>query len=165
MSKLLDMDKIKKQADSEKLKIELKKHPVKGFGLFAKRLIKKGEIIAFYKITVYSAIKYNSSTNNTYTFNVYKKDGTENKKYIGDIDSTSFPKSINNISFLAPFANEPSTNETINAEMDYNLDENYKNKKIVKIGDSLIYNLVAIKNIKKGDEILWDYGDEYVRDY
>ena len=49
--------------------------------------------------------------------------------------------------------------------MDYNLDENYKNKKIVKIGDSLIYNLVAIKNIKKGDEILWDYGDEYVRDY
>ena len=163
----LDMNLIQKQASTPNLKIELKKHQVKGYGLFAKKLIKKGEVIAFYKVTVYYAARYKSPTNNIYTFNVYKLDGNENKRYIGDIDNNSFPKPINNISFLAPFANEPSEkeNEVINSEMDYNLDENYKNRKIVKVGDTLIYNLIALKNIKKGEEVLWYYGDEYVRDY
>ena len=39
----LDMNLIQKQASTPNLKIELKKHQVKGYGLFAKKLIKKGE--------------------------------------------------------------------------------------------------------------------------
>lgn len=163
MDNIIDITNIKKQNKNKK--VALKKHSVKGMGLFALQPIKKGEIIAYYKVTIHEHGKYKSPTNNVYTFNIYRKSGTDIKKYIGDIDNNSFPKEIDGVSFLAPFANEPSIGEKSNAEIDLDLDENYKNRRFVKAGENMIYKLVAIKNIKKGEEILWYYGDQYIRNY
>ena len=164
MDNIIDINKVKKQNKNKK--VILKKHSIKGMGLFALQSIKKGELIAYYKVTIHEYQKYKSPTNNVYTFNIYRKNETDIKKYIGDIDNNSFPNiNITDISFLAPFANEPSIGEKSNAEVDLDLDENYKNRKFVKTGEFMIYKLVAIKDIKKGEEILWYYGDQYVRNY
>lgn len=161
----LDINKIKKQASTSSIKVILKKHYNKGMGLFAKQAIKKDEVIAYYKVTIFETKKYDSPTKNVYTFNIYRKNESEIKKYIGDIDDSSFPKPLNNISYLAPFANEPSIGEKSNAEMDLNLEENYKDIKYAKAGEHMVYKLMAIRDIKKGEEILWYYGDDYYRNY
>jgi hypothetical protein len=161
----LDIDTIKKRTSNKYVKVQLKKHPIKGIGLYATQNIQKNEVIAHYKITVYLYKNYDSPTKNVYTFNVYRKNGTDIKKYIGDISNDSFVKPVKNISFLAPFANEPSIGEKSNAEMELNLENNYKDRSHVNVGDTLIYNLVAIRDIKKGEEILWYYGEQYNRDY
>jgi hypothetical protein len=169
MNTLKNFDKLVKKIikrDSKyDLKVQLKEHPIKNTGLFAIKPIKKGEVIAHYKIGVYVYKGYTSPTNNVYTFNVYRKSGSDIKKYVGDINEHSFPLPINNIPFWGPFANEPSKGEVSNAEIDLNLDANYASRKTVKEGDTLVYDLVAIKNIKKGDEILWYYGEDYLRNY
>lgn len=159
------VDKLKRKERLYRTKVELKEHPIKGMGLFARDKFKKGDIIAYYKVTVYDADKYISPTHNVYTFHIYRKNGAYIKKYIGDIDKSSFPNPVNGISFLGPFANEPSVGETSNAEVDLNLDENYSDRRWLRAGDTVIYNVIAIKTIKKGDEILWYYGDDYLRNY
>ena len=165
---LLDLDRILKETpDVKKLKVTLKKDKIKGTGLYATKGIKKGEIIAYYKIKVFNFDKYDSPTNNVYTFDVYTSKGNDSKTFIGDLDEDSFPPPLNGISFWAPFANEPTTKQKTNAEMDTNIDANYKDKgrKRVREGDSLIYELVAKRYIKPGEEIMWYYGEDYERDY
>lgn len=164
--KLLDIERVKRKTPNlNKLKVTLKNHPIKGGALYAIKPIKKGELIAYYKIRLFRLDEYDSPTNNMYTFDVYTKSGNSSRKLIGDIDLTSFPDPINNIPFWAPFANEPMKNQKCNAEIDHNVKENYKNRKIAKAGSVLIYKLVATRNIARNDEITWYYGDNYERDY
>ena len=163
-AKLLNMNRIlKKTQNKHKLKVTLKK-TFKGNSLFATMPIRKGELIAYYKVTVFK-VGHNSPTNNMYTFDIYTKSGNTSRAYIGDIDLTSFPDPLNGISYWAPFANEPSEDQTINAEIKENLKWNYRNKKRVNAGHSMVYNLVATRYIKKGEEIVWYYGKGYARDY
>lgn len=166
--RLLDINRLKKEIPNLRdLKVVLKKDPVKGVGLFAKKNIKKNEVIAYYKIQVFNYKTYKSPTNNVYTFNIYRKNGSEIKNLIGDITVDSFPSPVKNISYWAPFANEPSLekDEVSNAEVDLDLENNYKNRKTVKVGDTMVYKLVATKDINRGDEIMWYYGEDYIRDY
>src|SRR3990172_11300465 len=91
MEKLLNMDRILKETpNKDKLKVTLKKDKIKGTGLFAKKGISKGEIIAYYKIKVFNFKKYDSPTNNKYTFDVYTNKGNDSKIFIGDIYEGSF---------------------------------------------------------------------------
>lgn len=164
--KLLDPDRILKSTPNlKKLKITLKKDSMKGTSLYATEQIKKNETVAYYKIRVFRYKKYESPTDEVYTFDVYDKEGDDIYKYIGDIDLTSFPKPVNGITFWGPFANEPSVDQEANCRISMNLDANYKNRKKVKVGSSLIYKLVAIKDIEPGEEIMWYYGKDYIRDY
>jgi hypothetical protein len=148
-------------------KVTLKQIPNKGIGLISTQNIAKGEIIAYYKITVFSRNKYISPTNEIYSFAIYRKNGEEYKRIIGDIDETSFPPPQNGITFWAPFANEPSVGQAINAQIDTNKNGNFfrLGRNYAQLGDDLIYNLVAIKDIPTGEEILWYYGGSYERDY
>ena len=166
--KLLDINRImRKTPNMDKLKVELINSKMKGNSLVATKKIKRKEIIAYYKVTVFDFEEYDSPTDNIYTFNVYDKKGYTMDELIADIDEESFPKPINNITFWAPFANEPSLTEEANSEMDYNIKYNYKNikRKKAKPGDVMIYKLIATKNINPGDEIMWYYGKDYIRDY
>jgi hypothetical protein len=48
----------------------------------------------------------------------------------------------------------------------YNADVDASNDKvIVKEGDTLTYTVYALKNIKKGEEVMWCYGSSYGRSY
>ena len=151
--------------DKHKLKVTLKETEEKGVGLFATKEIKKGETIAYYKIKVFRTKDYESPTNFVYSFEVYRKNEQAYKRLIGDIYEGSFPEPINNIPFWAVFCNEPSRNERVNCDIDVNTRENYMYRTATKIGDTMIYKLVATKMIRPGEEILWYYGPEYARNY
>ena len=163
---LLDYKKILNSTQNKKdLSVTLKSNKEKGVGLYATKPIQKGEIIAYYKIKLFKESTYQSTTNYMYSFEVYKKDGNIYKRLIGDIDLNSFPEPLNDITFWAPFANEPSIGQKSNANIDMNLKDNYKNRTKVIEGNVLIYKLVAKRYIEKGEEILWYYGDDYNRNY
>ena len=164
--KLLDMDRILRETkNKDKLKVTLKKDKIKGTGIYATKPIKKGETVVYYKMTVFKHDTYKSPTNNIYTFTIYTAGGNPSNAFMGDIDLTSFPPPKDNIPFWGPFSNEPSGDQRVNAEIDTDQKYNYKNKKKAKLGDSMVYSLIATRNIKPGEEVVWYYGEDYKRDY
>lgn len=162
----MDYSKIlAKTKDKEKLKVTLRKTKEKGVGLFATKQIKDGEDIAYYKIKVFRKKGYKSPTNSVYLFEVYRQNGKSYKTLIGDIDKDSFPQVVNNVPFWAPFANEPTTCESTNSEIEIDLKNNYKTRNYSSPGENMIYKLVATRDIEPGEEILWYYGEDYERGY
>mgnify|MGYP006308700553 CR=1 FL=1 len=98
--KLLNINRIKKNTkDLDKLKVTLKKDKLKGVGLYATKPIKKGELIAYYKLKTFSFKKYESPTDMVYSFEVYTKRGKESKRLIADICLESIPKPKKNIPY------------------------------------------------------------------
>jgi|688.fasta_scaffold288107_2 hypothetical protein len=163
---LLNIDRLLGNTENkENLKVTLKKDQIKGTGMYATQFIKKEELIAYYKVLVYNYKKYNSPTNYIYAFDIYNKSGKESKYLIGDIYLDSFPEPVNNVPFWAPFVNEPSIGQQINAKIDLNFEENYKNKNRIKDGSEIIYKLIAFEDIFPGDEITIYYGEDYPRTY
>lgn len=167
-NRLLDIDRILKTTKNKKdLKITLKKDSIKGTCVYATKFIEFGELIAYYKIRVFNEATYDSLTNYIYAFSIYGVSGKQSAHLIGDIDPQSIPPPSNNIPYWGMLVNEPSDNQDINAEVDPNIEENYKNKKIkrVKAGTYLIYKIIASRDINAGEEITVYYGDNYERDY
>jgi hypothetical protein len=163
---LLNISLIKKNTPNlENLKVTLRKKGVKGNSLFATKHIKKGNIIAYYLIKVYSLTKDTGPFGNTYLFTIYTKKGNASNKYTGNLFEGSLPPPRRNIPFWAYFSNEPNMNQQANSYVDNNLKINYKNRNIVKPGDTMIYKLIAARDIKPGEEITWCYGDSYHRNY
>jgi len=166
--RLLDIDRLLKTTKNKNnLKITLKKNPIKGTGIYATEYIEFGETIAYYKIRVFNEATYSSPTNYVYAFSVYGVSGKQSEHLIGDIDIHSIPDPKNNIPFWGMLVNEPSEDQDINAEVDTNIDENYKNKNIkrVKAGTYLVYKIIATRDINIGEEITIYYGDSYERNY
>lgn len=163
---VIDIKEAKKSGKGYDLKVTLKKHPLKGTSLYSKKLIKKGSTVAYYKFLVK---KYDDDfigeKNNMYSMSVYTKTGRFSSKVIGDIYSGSLRKPCRNIPFWAYFSNEPAYPQIENVYLDINLKENYKNRDKVKPGDTMIYKLVALRDIPNGEEITWCYGSAYDRNY
>lgn len=163
---MLDMNNILNNTKNlNNLKVILKKDKTKGTGLYATKFIEKGETIAYYRMKSFNWLKYTSPTHLVYAFDIYTSTGRESKNLIGDIDETSIPAPRNNIPYWAPFVNEPFPNQEINAEIDPDLSYNYRNKQKSVANRYYRYKLVALKDIKPGEEIMIDYGEDYVRDY
>lgn len=159
---LLDPDRILKNTENiGDLKVILRKDEIKGTGLYAVKPIIKDEVIAYYKIKLFTESKYKSPTHFIYTFSVYNSSGRKSLLLIGDIVEDSIPEPENNIPYWAMFANEPSGDQDINSEIDISHD----NTNRLKVGSYLVYKLVATRNIKEGEEITIYYGDEYDRNY
>jgi len=161
----------KKMARGYDLKITLKKN-FKGVSLYSKKPIKKGQVVAYYKFLVHKYDDdYEGVKNNMYTMSIYTKSGRFSSRLIGDIYEGSLRPPRHNIPFWAYFSNEPSKAFNKNKEqrenvyLDINLKENYRNRDKVKEGDTMIYKLVALKNIQPNEEITWCYGDAYDRNY
>lgn len=154
-----------KLIQGKKLAVTLKKDPIKGVGLYATEKIFKYEVIAYYKMKVFS--NKDHETDGVYIFELYKKNGDTYKRLIGDIYEGSFPEPIEGVPFWAPFVNEPNKNEKSNSRIDIDLKGNYQkqNRTHLSLGDTVIYKLVATKTIKPGSEILWYYGSDYSRNY
>ena len=164
--RLLDISRIKKSTkDKEDLKVTLKKSRTKGVGLYATKPIKKGQIVAYYKMKLFKYNTYNSPTKGMYAFTAYNKDGSENESLIGDLYLGSIPAPSRNIPYWALFSNEPSKGQDENAYIDEDISKNFRSRNKLKAGETIIYKLVATRNIKPGEEITWCYGSGYYRNY
>lgn len=165
MEKVLDIRNAKKISRGYDLAVKLRKN-YKGTSLFARKPIKKGKVIAYYKFLVH---KYTDSFHGykkgAYVISIYKKNGHFNPHVIGDIYEGSLVEPKYNIPFWAYFSNEPSKKQKENCELDINLKGNYRKRNKVKSGDSMVYKLRATRDIKSGEEICWCYGGSYGRKY
>jgi hypothetical protein len=146
------------------LSVNLKKGP-KGVSLFAKRPIKKGNIVSYYKFKLFPTKNFKGVKKDMYAMSVYTKNYNFNPRVIGDIFEGSLEPPKYNIPFWAYFSNEPSGNQTENCTINPNLKSNYGNRHTVKEGDTMIYKLIASKDINQGEEIVWCYGKYYNRKY
>ncbi len=168
---VLDRKKLLSETPSDikkKLSVTLKKNKYAGTGLFATKPIKKGKVIAYYKMRVHRDTPkhpYRSPTKCMYCFTVYTKDDHVSSSLMGDLDKESAPLPKNNIPYWAYFSNEPSGKQKENAYIDISLKDNYKDRNRLKHGDFITYKLKASKNIKAGEEVVWCYGSAYARDY
>jgi len=158
LENILDGEYVSRQNRDIPLKVELKRSPVKGFGIYATQPIKDEEVIALYHVT--------------YVIGVYTPSGNESRVWTADIVPESLRPPILSddeeyyIPYWAYFSNEPSPGQTKNAYIDMNEDEIYAERKRIKEGDMITYKLIAIDDINPGEEIVWDYGKEYgERDY
>lgn len=97
---------------------------------------------------------------NMYFFTVCNKKGYAYKKLTGDLYEGSLPKPKNDIPYWGYLSNEPMCDEKYNADADMSND-----KVSVKEGDTLTYTIIAEKDIKKGEEVMWCYGSSYSRTY
>jgi hypothetical protein len=166
MDKLLDINYIKKHTpDYKTLKVALKRDKIKGNSLFANRNIRKGEVLAYYKMRVYNKRTYESPFGNTYLFTVYTKSGRSDNKLVADLYECSIDPPKRGIPYWAYFSNEPSGTQEQNSMIDADEKNNYKNRDRVKQGDTLVYKLIATRSIKRGEEIVWCYGGGYDRNY
>lgn len=164
IAKFLDPSYVKRNTPNvNDLKVTVRKHKQKGVGLFATQTIRKGALIAMYRMTVFRLDTYRSPTKGMYIFTVYTKSGRESNTLIGDLSLESLPSPCRGVPFWAYFSNEPSDGEDANAWIDLNLEQNYKDRSRLKEGDTITYKLRAEKTIQKGEEILWCYGDSYAR--
>lgn len=152
--------------DIHKLNVTLKATK-KGVSVFSTKPIYKGEIVLYYKLKVYSAKNFKSKTKNKYSCTLYSKRGEEITHLIGDIYPNSVPDPLNGIPFWGHFANEPNPDEKVNTELFTNTKYNYQYSNRCKLtpGDTVIYELRAIRYIPPGSEILWNYGPNYERNY
>jgi hypothetical protein len=147
------------------LKVSLKKN-FKGYSLFAKKPIKKGNVIAYYRFLLHKYDdNFRGKKGDMYVMSVYNKSGRFNSNVIGDVYEGSLDLPKRNIPYWAYFSNEPSGKQTENAMLDEDRKGNFKNRDRVKPGDTMTYKLVATRNIKPGEEICWCYGAAYLRDY
>lgn len=163
--------------DKDKLSVTIKKDKIKGASLFATKPIKDGDIIAHYKMKIFTEPKNDESYLSTliykkkvyhvpygkmYNFTVSSKLGYVYKTLCGDLYEGSLSPPKKNIPYWAYFSNEPSPSQKSNSEIVSDNVDNFKNKTTLTEGDTIIYTLVATADIKKGDEILWCYGEGYV---
>uniref|UniRef100_A0A6C0JRB8 SET domain-containing protein n=1 Tax=viral metagenome TaxID=1070528 RepID=A0A6C0JRB8_9ZZZZ len=167
MLKILDYNYVMKNTpDPKSLKVQLKKDKMKGVGLFARKNIKKGEVIAYYRFKLFSTKNFKSKLNNMYTITVYTKDDNASRALIGDLVPESLLEPVKGIPYWAYFSNEPTFGKQHeNCYIDIDLKGNYKNKSRLQAGDFMVYKLRASEDIPAGKEIVWCYGSEFFRDY
>lgn len=168
MRKVFDVKYARQLARGHDLKVKLRKSKMKGTSLYAAKPIKKGNVIAYYKFKVYNENKHRQVKGGMYGMTVYTKSGREARNKIGDIYPGSLARPKRGISYWAYFSNEPAKHprkQKENAYLDINLKQNYRHRSRVRVGDTMVYKLRASKNIKKGEEITWCYGEYYGRNY
>ena len=162
---VLDASHAKKMARGYDLKVTLRKN-YKGYSLFAKDLIRKGNVIAYYKFAVFKYVEnFVGRKNDMYAMSVYTQKERLNPRLIGDIFEGSLEPPKHGIPYWAYFSNEPSGKQQENAHLDINTSYNYRNRSRVKPGDTMVYKLRASRDIMPGEEITWCYGGAYGRDY
>ena len=137
----------------------------KGGSIFATKSIRKDRIITYYKVQVILASEPRIN-NGEYTLTIYDN-STEHKevmKLVGDISLQTLRGLYRGALCLGHFVNETDKGSEPNCYIDYK--DIIYNKKILKVGDILIYKLRASRDIEPEEEITYCYGAHYtVRRY
>ena len=126
------------------MKVKARKFPNRGLGIQAQEDIPAGRVVAYYRVRSVPA-----NTNKKcqeYTVDI----GTERD---GVLDETLVYGVYRNIPYIGSFCNEPGYGKTENVDLhDASATQRigYKDMK-----------LVSTRFIKKGEEIVWCYGESY----
>jgi hypothetical protein len=160
--KWLNSQITKQQA--KELTVYLKKTQ-KGVGLYANKNIKKGETIAYYKVTARRYDNFQSPFNMEYAIEIFTKNGNSSKVFVGDIYEDTVDPPINGVPFWGYLANEPSMGQKSNAELKTNYKANYMNRGRLSENAPYVLTITAERNIKKDEEVMWCYGYGYERKY
>jgi SET domain-containing protein len=161
-------------------KVHVKESKIHGNGLFASKDIKSGEIITFYPgdILVYYPDKNRDKINNVvgYIFSEELKDNKElnaafnnNKKYYKDyqlvVNETysiiGVPEINDNPMYLGHICNDGARGHTEKDKQIYEKVSVIKSNAYFKNICDCMMAVIAIKDIKKDDEILVTYGHGY----
>ena len=139
--------------------------PGAGRGVFAKRLIRKGDVVGFYDGIVYnkiqSLLEYCKDYDGTYWINIGEK-GDEYPNLVGF-------EEVKNAGGYCQLINDASNNWTVRPLNKYNVEPIDQIKKYMelngkekKVGDNpeVLY-FQATKRIKKGEELYFNYGKGY----
>jgi len=131
----LDIQKIQKGTTSwVHPGLDLRKSPIEGFGLFAKEKIKKGTKVSVFGGKVYTSDEIDKMPKNSYVANVASQ--------------------LDNDFFLGPLKKPKSAED-----YEWGFFVNHSCNPNTKIWRSVF--LVAIKNIKPGDEITFNYAHSH----
>ena len=162
---LFDLVQIKKECGKySNIKTYLKKTKNKGIAVFANRNIKKDEIVCYYLVKIYDRSNFENIFDNIYTISIKGSNGETLNHLTGDIfEQSLLSPTIDGIAYWGYLVNEPSVNKKINCAC-ISCDENSIFKTKIEHGDLYRFSILALNNIKKGDEITWNYGDRYNRD-
>lgn len=159
MKCIFDIDCAKRYTNPN-LKVELK-DGINGISMYATTPIKKGNIIAYYKFKVFKDENHRAKKKGRYSVAVQTKSGNFSRTLIGDISSSSLAMPKYDIPFWGYYANKPDNNNDKNAVLNFNNSQVYNNKNILKVGDYVVYKIIASRDIMPGEEILWCYNNVY----
>jgi hypothetical protein len=168
-SHLMDFDAINKSNAEKEMKVILQHTKEKGVSIFAIDEIKRGNYVAHYKVKIYE--------NNLREYNEYEigiplsdKSGLDNRTF-GDIFEDSLPETgEDGVPYYGYFANEPTfgvdgERENVKLVPNETLTKYNGDNGDVELGQPIIMSLKATRNIKRGQEIMWVYGDDLYRGY
>lgn len=99
----------------------------------------------------------------SYSCNVYdlaRRTGT-NDSLVANVYGGSVPRARRGVPFWGQFVNEPDQEQRDNVEC--HPDRGCKPSP--RSGDTIVYRLVATRDVQAGSEVLWSYGTAYDRDY
>ncbi len=130
----------------------------KGRGLYANSTILSGVTICYYTTI---ATKYTTDMDCTYAITLYYKNGSSIQHLYGRLDDSILEMS--GVPCCGHLINEPSAGEYANAYMSYRTSHVYANRRRIVDGDHLTYEIESERDIAQDEEILIDYGPNYVR--
>jgi hypothetical protein len=152
--------------NNKKTKVRLRKSKKFGLEVVCSKPIRKGETVAYYRFKVHRESTNVPYKEGMYNMTVFSKKDNGSRSLIGDLYSGSLEMpDKNNISYYAFFCNEPSGKDQENCFLDVELKHNYRWRKLVKEGEIMRYSLKALRPIKKGERVVWCYGESYMREY
>lgn len=175
---LLYADAVSRATHIAKSKI---KSPHSGRGVFASRHFKRGdEVMYYYGTCVYKDMSKQHSNSATYGYGAHTVTAADFRKWSCEItgkllsrDGKSYPIWIVPVPFCAArFINDPrytredeervscpSVRRVANVRMELPSEKEYLSTKAIR--SFKLLTLVATREIRIGEELFWDYGDQY----
>lgn len=136
--------------------------PGKNRGLRALSDLPRNYICAYYPVQIVPVDPDTPASDRSYWMygtQVYNEKGNVYRKLKGRLAPRSLRRTVyKNKPVVAHFVNEPAPGETENCHV-------FFSSKFVQPGDIDYYPLKTTRAVRRGEELLWYYGDEYDRDY
>jgi len=167
-------------ADRSKNPIVIKHHPGKqGYGVFARRNLRKGALVAYYAIKLFRVSKSNKPTPTNDMYVTCAPSSPKNPKgwsrtFYGDIGKHAgdvFGRYVfRGKPVCGHVINEPGKGERENCDMpttvwDASLLKDGRKRPHFKAGDVVFHDIKTLRPVKKGEELVTVYNDDYQRNY
>tara|TARA_A100001015_G_scaffold237898_1_gene270621 strand:- start:8259 stop:8759 length:501 start_codon:yes stop_codon:yes gene_type:complete len=130
------------------MRIQVKKIKGKGLGVVAQEDINKGIVFAYYRTNKIS----NKNLSDKYKCENYTVHVSQ--RSVGVMDSSLLFGTFRNIPYVGAYLNEPTYVDDVNCTMSGPL--NVPNTNFID------YKLTTTRYVKKGEELCWCYGPDYI---
>jgi|Transcript_62791 hypothetical protein len=145
-----------------------------GYGVYARRDLKKGVVVAYYGIKLVKEISSKSPTKFVYLTCAPaspKRPHANSRTLAGDIGKDAgdvFGRYVfKGKPVCGHVINEPSEHETENCDMPATVwdEKEIGDRKTFRVGDIVFHEVRTLRTVKKGEELVTMYDDDYERNY